>query len=87
MGNRKFLILSIAVIVMMLAASCTSEPLSPKKVWDKTADVSWFDGTKTEFLIETEEQLAGLAKLVNDGNEFEGITIKLGNDMDLNNEE
>ena len=36
------------------------------KIWDGTADVSWYDESKTEFTITTAEQLAGLAKLVND---------------------
>jgi len=37
--------------------------------------------------IETAEELAGLAKSVNEGNNYEGITIKLTRDMDLKNKE
>lgn len=52
--------------------------------WDGTADTSWYNGTDTEFTIYTAEQLAGLAELVDDGNTFEGKTVKLGTDVDLN---
>lgn len=51
--------------------------------WDGTADTSWYNDTDTEFVITTAEQLAGLAKLVDDGNTFEGKTIKLDKDLDL----
>lgn len=53
--------------------------------WDGTADTSWYDPANplTEYEISTAEQLAGLAKLVDDGNTFEGKTIKLENDLDL----
>ena len=37
--------------------------------------------------IETAEELAGLAKAVNNGNDYAGITIKLTCDMDLANRE
>ena len=56
--------------------------------WDGTADTSWYTDhkTDTEYLITTAEQLAGLAKLVNDKTasvSFEGKTIYLDNDLDL----
>ncbi len=45
----------------------------------------WYDGheSDTEYTLTTPEQFAGLAYLVNNGNNFSGKTIKLGNDMDL----
>lgn len=46
-------------------------------------DTSWYDETVTEFTLTTPAQLAGLAKLVNDGNGFYGKTVKLGADIDL----
>ena len=51
--------------------------------WDGTADTSWYNDTDTEFSLSTAEQLAGLAKLVDDGNNFAGKTIKLTSDLDL----
>ena len=55
----------------------------PSDVWDGSIDTSWYNSTATEFTIYTAEQLAGLAKLVNDGNTFSGKTIYLGNNIDL----
>ena len=57
--------------------------------WNGTdVDISWYVGheSDTEFSISTAAQLAGLAKLVNDGNNFSGKTIKLAKDIDLNNQ-
>ncbi len=51
--------------------------------WDGTADTTWYNDTDTEFVITTAEQLAGLADLVDGGNNFAGKTIKLGADVDL----
>ncbi len=55
--------------------------------WDGTADTSWYvHETESEYHITTAEQLAGLAKLVNDKTasvSFEGKTIYLDNDLDL----
>lgn len=48
------------------------------------ADTSWYTGDDTEYKIETAAHLYGLAMLVNGGNTFEGITIKLDSDIDLN---
>jgi hypothetical protein len=56
--------------------------------WADLADTSWYyvDPSATSFTISTAEQLAGLAKLVNDGTtNFNGKTINLGADIDLEN--
>ena len=67
-----------------LCAEWFEETLEPEiDTWDGTADTSWYNDTDTEFVITTAEQLAGLAKLVDDGNTFDGKTIKLGKDLDL----
>lgn len=52
-------------------------------VWDGTADTTWYNDTDTEFVLTTAEQLAGLAELVDDGNNFAGKTIKIAKDFDL----
>lgn len=51
--------------------------------WDGTTDTSWYNDSEPEFVLTTSEQLAGLAELVDDGNSFEGKTIRLGNSLDL----
>ena len=50
------------------------------------ADTTWYNAEegKTEYEIASADQLYGLAILVNDGNTFESITIKLTADIDLN---
>lgn len=47
------------------------------------ADTSWYTGDKTEYVITTADQLHGLSKLSADGALADGITIKLGQDIDL----
>lgn len=55
-------------------------------VWDgKTATVS--EAVNNVITIETAEELAGLAKSVNEGTDYAGITIKLTKDLDLKNKE
>ena len=59
--------------------------------WDGAVDLSWYNGTDTEFTITTARQLAGVAELVNSntadfaGNttDFAGKTIRLGADISL----
>lgn len=54
-------------------------------VWDGVkVDTSWFKNDKDTFELINAEQLAGFAQLVNSGNTFQGKTIKLSNDLDLN---
>ena len=58
--------------------------------WDGTAvDTSWYAGheNETKFSIGTAAELAGLAKLVNDGTNFSGKTIKLTANIDLGDKE
>lgn len=40
--------------------------------WIDVADISWYQEGETEHHISTAEQLAGLAKLVNEGKTFVG---------------
>ena len=57
-------------------------------LWDGTAvDTSWYNEEDTEFTLNTAMQLAGLASLVNGGNDFAGKTVTLGADINLNNQE
>ncbi len=52
----------------------------------ETVDTSWYNETDKSFTLTTAAQLKGLAQLVNGGNSFNGKTITLGADIDLNNE-
>ncbi len=54
-------------------------------IWDGTADDSWYEPSAQAYNLVTAEQLAGLAKLVNEGtSNFTGKTITLGTDIFLN---
>ncbi len=46
-------------------------------------DTTWYNETDKEFTLTTPEQLLGLSQL-GQSNDFEGVTIKLGADIDLN---
>lgn len=53
--------------------------------WDGKTDTSWYKDNINTFELKTANELAGLADLVNKGNDFENRTIKLKYDIDLNN--
>lgn len=55
----------------------------PTTNWIDNADTSWYNSTSTSFTLGNAEQLAGLAKLVFDGNDFLGKTIIISNDIDV----
>ena len=54
--------------------------------WDGASIAAVEPNAEGIYEISTAEQLAGLAKLVNGGNNFSGKTIKLTADIDLNNQ-
>ena len=51
--------------------------------WRLAADTDWYSRREDSFILTTPEELAGLAELVNDGTDFEDVTIFLGDDIDL----
>ena len=57
--------------------------------WDgTTVDTSWNEeGNAEVYTMQDAADLAGLAQLVNEGNNFSGKTIKLGADIDLSGKE
>lgn len=75
----------ILKIVAVCAAFVGIANAAPK-IWDGTADVSWFGDTSAQqYNLTTAEQLAGLAKIVNEGvSTFKGKKITLGADIFLN---
>lgn len=78
--NKRFYFLMVLLLVAPWIAWGQS-------VWDGTTDTEWYgDGSASEFTINTAEELAGLAELVNESPfiNFSGKTIKLGADIFLN---
>ena len=53
-------------------------------VWDGTYDTSWYNSYENEFHINTPEQFAGIAKIVNSGNDMSGKTVYIDEDIYLN---
>jgi hypothetical protein len=55
--------------------------------WSDATDESWYDKDNPpenhHYHLTTASELAGLAKLVSDGETFEGFTVMLGDDIDL----
>lgn len=49
-----------------------------------SSDVSWYSESDTEFHIKRAAQLKGLSDLVKEGHSFEGKTVYLDDDIDLN---
>ena len=50
---------------------------------DSYYTTSWYSNNKSEFTLNTAQELAGLSYLVRNGNQFKGKTIKLGSNISL----
>jgi len=75
-------IVVVLVIVAFIGILRVAYPSSPQAI---NADTTWYNASQNEFTITTAEQLAGLAELVNKGNNFKSKVVKLGQDIKLNN--
>lgn len=53
--------------------------------WNQKVDTSWYQENENIYTIKNANQLAGLASLVNEGNDFSGKTVTLACDIDLAN--
>ena len=74
----------VAITAVMLLAVCgivaVSDVSEADDAWDGTADISWYtDESQDEYEINTAEQLAGLAHLVNGGKTFEDKNLRWDN--------
>jgi len=78
-AKRRAVCLTFAMLFVM------TQTAFGQAIWDGTADVSWYNQSESEFTITTAEQLAGLAQLVNGGNNMNGKIITLDNNIALNN--
>ena len=86
--KKKILSLLLALCFVMALVPMTAFAAGTTDSWDGTADTSWYDENETEFHLQTAEQLAGIAKLINgDMANFKDKTIYLENDLDLGGHE
>ena len=75
---------SISKVIIALTA-LISTVTAASTVWDGSANTDWYKANAQAYNIMTAEELAGLAKLVNEGtSDFSGKTITLGADVFLN---
>lgn len=92
------LALATAVLLLTTAVVCVADvrnayaddAAASVSVWDGTSsDTSWYNDTDTEFYISTASQLVGFISKANDSssNKFQGKTVYLTTDIDLNNKE
>lgn len=80
----------ITLSFIMLISLLPVTALAGETAWNgTTVNTRWYDDNTSaaEFTISDSADLAGLAKLVNEGNNFSGNTIKLGADIDLGGKE
>jgi hypothetical protein len=73
--SLRFLVFMVMLIAVAFATPACSSAATP--------DTSWYSAGPTSFTLTTADQLAGLAVLVNGGNNFSGKTIVLGNNISL----
>lgn len=94
MKSNRFLFLAASIsLAMIFTFSCSGDGSvidsivaadnTDSEVWDGTVNTDWYNASQTEYIITTAQQLAGLAKLVNEGNGFAGKTVKLGTSINL----
>ena len=86
--NRPEINLGINLFATQLEAESDSfgSDYDKDAVWTGVIDTGWYNTTDTEYTLVTAAELAGLAKIVNDGTDtFANKTVKLGANIDLNN--
>ena len=71
------------VTIYIASFSVISAVKSVADVWDGSSDTSWYNENDTEFTLTTAKQFAGFRDLVDAGNTFEGKTVTLATDIDL----
>lgn len=87
--KKSIFIISLCTLLIVFAISCDSKVKTPQpqeptvSVWDGAVKTDWYIDGKNEFELKSGAELAGLAKLSNEGTDFTGKTIKLANDIDL----
>ncbi len=91
MKHKKLLAILTLVCFMftLVPVAAFAEETSTVSVWDgSSVDTDWYTNntTASAYNITSAAQLAGLAKLVNEGNAFTGETISLAANIDLNNQ-
>ena len=85
--NKLSKIISVFLTLVMVIGILPQFSISASAisdVWDGTTDTSRYNDADTSFTITKAMELAGIASLVNAGNDFTGKTITLGADIQMN---
>ena len=68
----------------VILSLCIGQTFAQSGKWTDHADTGWYGtGEESGYTISSAEELAGLTKLVDQGNTFKGITLTLAGDIDL----
>lgn len=85
--KKVFSVMLVLVMALGLLAGCNDKPADNKpnsgNGGDTAVDTTWYKDSETTFTLTKANQLMGLAELAKTKN-FEGKTIKLGADIELN---
>lgn len=81
---KKQFITCIALLACVMIMPIQTWAQEPTTNWKDYTDTNWYDSASNSFTISTAAQLAGLAKMVNEGKDtFAGKTIVMAADIDL----
>ena len=78
--KKSLLILTVSLL-FVTAKSFAQTP--PTTFWADEATTAWYSESQNEFTLSTAEELAGLAALVDGGNDFANKTVLIDADIDL----
>jgi hypothetical protein len=76
--------ISIFVATWSVFSGISANSFVSAASWDGTIDTTWYQSGKDTFSISKPAELAGLSYLVNQGNDFSGVTITLQADLQMN---
>jgi len=73
----------MSLMLILTLAFGVKAQVFPTTFWSDNADVSWYDANQDQFSIATAQALAGLSLLVEQGTTFDGKTLNITADIDL----
>lgn len=87
MCKRKVLSWVLTLAICLCVLPCGYNAAAKETAWVDAADTGWYNASASSYDISAAAQLAGLAKLVDEGIDFKGKTIILTADIDLVNKQ
>lgn len=85
--NKKMNTLLLGLIITLFVTTLSFQTMVVKaetiSKWSEDVDISWYDANEDIFEIDSAQELAGLASLVNSGTTFSGKTVTLTDNIDL----